>query len=204
LEFRSQEALRRKILNNSGSLSTDFRPNRFWHFYAKFQHTSISDKNTQNLATAKAEYQLIKKQPWVSLYYDFFGFKMSEPDMWNGYFNPRFIHTHSLGVSAGFNVTKRLYLDFKTSGGYEFLKPGGSPASTVAHPSYFIGGGASYNLTDSLAFSMRGEFFDARPDQNNENGYSKKTFYFLLTYNFGTAPGQFREPSASSRPVTGR
>ena len=190
-------ALRNHIFTDSGSLSADFRPNRFWLFSAKYQRSEYSDTNEQNTVLAKVEYRLLR-DPYVKLYYNYYYSDWAK-QLYHGYFNPQSIRSHSLGVYASKNITEKLFAEGQLSAGHEHHNP------IADQPTFYAGGGLVYRLSPRWLASLRGEYFEARPDNDSgSNGYRRKTIMLSITYNFGEAAPDRGTPSVAPRPITGR
>ncbi|MBP7216336.1 MAG: hypothetical protein KBA46_03520 [Candidatus Omnitrophica bacterium] len=201
--FEDNDAIRDNILTNSGSLSLDFRLNRFWFFNAKYRRSYFSDDNRQNAVSSKIEYRLLQK-PFCKLYYNYYYSTMGEPDLSHGYFNPHSIKSHALGLYTGIDLTKRLFAEAQISGGFEFQRLRDALFPESNHPVFFAGGGLRYRLHEQWMLSGRAEFFSTRPDKHNENGYTRKYFSLSVTYNFGAQPQEAREGTQPYRPAMGR
>ena len=58
----------------------------------------------------------------MKLYYNFYDSRWKDPDLNNGYFDPRSLLSHTLGVYTGIDITNKLFVEAKASGGYEFQR----------------------------------------------------------------------------------
>jgi hypothetical protein len=192
--FEDMNALRKHIMVNYRGLSVDFRPDRFWFFSSKYQRGDYNDGNAQNVVFSKAEYRLFHK-PFVKAYYNYY-FSDWKHQKDSGYFNPLSIASHSLGLYSGFYATKKLYVEAQGSLGYEYQNP------VSDHPTNFYALGLQYRLTENWNFALRGEYFSAERD-NHSNGYSKRSAFASVTYNFGSSHYVY-EATSPSRPVSGK
>lgn len=190
--FEDIQALQDKIIVNSGSLSFDFKPDRFWLFSARYKRSSYSDDNNQNTAFADIQYR-INQEPYVKLYYNFYYSDWSEA-LDHGYFNPRSIQSHAIGAYASRDLTSRLFVDGQASTGYEKQNPKSS------HPTYFGAVSLNYRLGRSWVVSARGEYFNAL-DTNPDKSYSKTTAWLNFTYSFGPEPVRPYQSTQPQRPT---
>ncbi len=190
--FEDITSLQNKIIVNSGSLSADFKPDRFWLFSTKYKGGRYSDDNTQNTIFSRIEFRL-KQTPYVKLYFNDYYSRWGE-QLNHGYFNPRTIHSDVLGVYASRQLNRRLFLEGQASGGYEKQDPKSD------HPTYFAALGLVYRLHGNWSVSARAEYFKAQ-DANPAKEYSKETYWLGLNYNFGPEPKRTYEGQQSQRPV---
>lgn len=188
--FEDTDALANKITTDNAGISFDLRPNRFWFFSGRYRHSFYSDKNSQNTVFAKLEYRLFQK-PFLKAYYNFY-YSDWKFQFNNGYFNPRSIVSHSLGLYSGVSLAHNLFAEAQASVGHEVQKP------NADRPTYYAGGSINYRLSENWLIFLRGEYFDARPDAYS-NGYFRKYIAFGLTYNFGSGHIGIREASGPSR-----
>jgi hypothetical protein len=178
---------------NSGGLAADLRPNRFLFVSGKYTHGEYSDDNEQDAFLGKAELRVWNK-PYVKLYYNFYAAEW-ERQVDHGYFCPESFQAHTLGLYTGFEITPRLFCEMQGSTARERQDP------TAENPAWFAAAGLRYRLASNWELALRGEYFDARPDEGNgANGYRRTTVFLSLTHNFGGTPGQARETSLPARP----
>ncbi|MCX5713767.1 MAG: tetratricopeptide repeat protein [Candidatus Omnitrophica bacterium] len=180
--FEDNDALTNKIITNSPSLSMDFKPNRFWLFNLKYKRSYYSDDNLQNQISSKVEFRLFHK-PYVKLFYNYYYSSWAEPELSHGYFNPRSLFSHSLGVYSGVDITNRLFIDAKASGGYEFQSKADVQNKKSDHPTCYLASSLNYRLTDNWLISATGDYFTTWPD-HGQRSYQKKGAYLNLKYNF--------------------
>ncbi|MDD5195659.1 MAG: tetratricopeptide repeat protein [Candidatus Omnitrophica bacterium] len=193
--FEDIDALFKHIIVNSSSMSVDFRPDRWWFFNVKYSHASYNDGNAQNTGSAKLEYRL-HQDPYIKLYSNFYYTDFSDVKS-NGYFNPSSMQAYTIGIYASKQINRRLFLEGQTSIGYEDQDP------PQFHRTHYASLGLGYRLNHNWDLSLRGEYFDARPDSHSK-GYAKKSGFLTLTYTFGGTPPSLPETSTPSRPLTGR
>jgi tetratricopeptide (TPR) repeat protein len=178
-------SLENKIFINSGTISLNYRPNRFWTFNTQYQHSNISDHNKKDLIDVSAEYRLFKI-PYTTLYYTYNRFEMSNPDIYNGYWNPNSFQSHKIGTKVDFSLTDRLSLRTEVAGSYAIIKEG-TPLLEDKEWGLFASCGLRYYITDNFSVDLYGEFFDAEPERDDKKGYSKKEFYVNFKYHFGAS-----------------
>lgn len=198
--FQDNDALLYHIITNSASLSTDFRPNRFWFFNLKYERSYYSDDNTQDQIFSKAEYRF-SHDPYTKIYYNFYHSNWGEPELNHGYFNPRSINSHSLGLYIGKDINSRLFSDAQASYGYEFQKKADVNHEISNHPTCYAAGSLNYRLSENWLLSARGEFFTTWPD-HGQKAYIRKEGFLSLTYNFGTNPAKTYGGSRPYRTTT--
>jgi len=198
--FDDNDAAVNKIITNSPSISVDFRPNRYWLFSAKYKRSYFSDDNLQNQAFGKIEYRLSQK-PYVKLFYNYYYSVWAQPDLYHGYFDPRSISSHALGLYTGVDLTKKLFIETKASGGYEFQRKPNAQAEESNHPTCYLAASLNYRLADNWLLSTSGDFFTTWPD-HGQRSYQKRGVYLSITYNFGVNPGTLRDATRPYR-VTG-
>lgn len=189
--FEDNDALFYKIVTNSPSISADFRPNRFWFFNLKYKRSYFSDDNRQNQIFSKIEYRLWQK-PFVKLYYNYYYSGWGEPELSHGYFNPRSLRAHTLGLYTGVDLTNKLFLEAKASGGYEFQRKTDSQHKKSDHPTAYVAASFNYRLAENWLLSASGDFFTTWPD-HGQRSYQKRGAYLSVTYNFGASPVGLRE-----------
>jgi len=189
--FEDNDALQYKIITNSPSLSADFRPNRFWLFNLKYKRSYFSDDNRQNQIFSKIEYRLCQK-PYLKLFYNYYYSSWGEPELSHGYFNPRLLESHSLGLYTGVVLTKRLFVEAKASGGYEFQRKPDNQHKKSDHPTCYAAASLNYRLADNWLLTASGDFFTTWPD-HQQRSYQKRGAYLSLTYNFGASPVAMQE-----------
>jgi len=200
--IEDNDALTNKIMTNGGSLSMDYQLNRRLLFAAKYGRFFYNDDNRQNVALAKLEYKLFQK-PNIKLFYNYYFSNMAEPLLSHGYFNPRSIKTHTLGAYASKDITDKLFVAVQASGGYEFQRVIDVLEPVSNHPTYFIGSDINYRVAQNWLFSLHGEYFNARPDSHNTNGYIKQYYGFSFTHDFGLGVTELPAAQQPSRPITG-
>ena len=198
--FEDNDALVNRIITNSPSLSLDFRPDRFWFFNIKYKRSYYTDENRQNQIFSKIEYRLAHK-PYVKLYYNYYYSDWGEPELSHGYFNPRRLISHMLGAYSGIDLTNKLFIEAKASGGYEFQRKPDVQPKKSDHPVCYAAASLSYRLTNNWLVSASGDFFSTWPD-HGQRSYQKRNAYLSVTYNFGASPVAMREGTRPSR-VTG-
>ena len=198
--FEDNDALAYKVITNSPSLSVDFRPNRSWFFNAKYKRGFYTDDNSQNQFFGTMEYRLTQK-PYVKLYYNHYYSSWGEPQLNHGYFNPRSLRSDMLGIYSGVDITKKLFLEGKASGGYEFQDKPDVSNKKSNHPILFAAASLNYRLSENWLVSASGDFFTTWPD-NGQRSYQKRGAYLSFTYNFGAEPGTLQDATRPSR-VTG-
>ena len=195
--FEDNDALLNKIITNSPSISIDFRPDRFWFFNLKYKRSYYSDDNRQNQVFTKIEYRLSHK-PYIKLYYNYYYSGWGEPEISHGYFNPRSIRSHVLGAYSGIGLTKKLFVEAKASGGYEFQRKPDVNHKKSDHPTFYAAASLNYRLTDNWLVSAAGDFFTTWPD-HGQRSYQKRGAYLSLTYNFGASPAVLRDATRPYR-----
>ncbi|MBN1872410.1 MAG: tetratricopeptide repeat protein, partial [Candidatus Omnitrophica bacterium] len=174
------DSVRNEIVVDSGSLTADFRPNRWWYFSAKYKRGYYNDGNTQDTYLGKVEYR-IHQDPYAKLYYNIY-YSDWDAQKSHGYFNPYSIISHALGLYGSTNITKKLFIEGQSSIGYEFQNP------PMSHPTYYAALGLNYRISEEWLMSLRGEYFNARPDEDTDKGYDKRTAYLTLTYSGAEKP----------------
>jgi tetratricopeptide (TPR) repeat protein len=189
--FEDNDALLYKIITDSPSISADFRPNRFWFFNLKYKRSYFSDDNRQNQIFGTVEYRLAHK-PYIKLYYNYYYSSWGEPELSHGYFNPRSIRSHALGVYTGLDLTRKLFIEAKASGGYEFQRKPDNLHKKSDHPTAYAAASLNYRLADNWLLSASGDFFTTWPD-HGQRSYQKRGAYLSLTYNFGASPVGLRD-----------
>ncbi|MEI8348919.1 MAG: tetratricopeptide repeat protein [Candidatus Omnitrophota bacterium] len=195
--FEDNDALFYKVITNSPSLSIDFKLNRFWFFNVKYKRSYFSDDNRQNQIFSRIEYRFSQK-PYIKLYYNYYDSTWGEPEISHGYFDPRSLRSHALGVYTGIDFTKKLFLEAKTSGGYEFQRKPDNAHKKSDHPTYSAAASLNYRLTDNWLLSASGDFFTTWPD-HGQRSYQKRGAYLSVTYNFGANPATLRDATRPSR-----
>ncbi|MFA5144527.1 MAG: tetratricopeptide repeat protein [Candidatus Omnitrophota bacterium] len=195
--FEDNDALFYKVITNSPSISIDFRPDRFWFFNVKYKRSYFSDDNRQNQIFGTTEYRLSQK-PYIKLYYNYYYSSWAEPELSHGYFNPRSLRSHSLGVYTGLDLTKKLFIEAKASGGYEFQRKPDNLHKKSDHPTCYTAASLNYRLTDSWLISASGDFFTTWPD-HGQRSYQKRSAYLSITYNFGASPVGLRDATRPYR-----
>lgn len=194
--FTDVGSILNKIVVNTGSVSGDFRPNRFLFLSGKFSRGFYSDTNMQNTFLGKVEHRITTKPFYSKFYYNYYYSGWSK-NMNHGYFNPRKIDSHAWGIYASKDLTKRLFVEAQGSVGYEYQTP------KAYHPTYFMGMNVNYRIADNWIASLGGELFRAYTDPNS-NGYSKVGMMFSITYKMGAGePEQAEFARSASRPMTG-
>jgi tetratricopeptide (TPR) repeat protein len=188
--FEDVDALVNRITTDNAGISFDLRPNRFWFLSGRYRHSFYSDKNRQSTVFAKLEYRLIQK-PFFKTYYNFY-YSDWKFQFDNGYFNPKSIVSHSLGLYSGVSLTHNLFVEAQASVGHEVQKPNAN------RPTYYAGGSINYRLSENWLVFLHGEYFDARSDAYS-NGYFRKYIALGITYNFGSGHIEIREASRPSR-----
>lgn len=178
-----------KIILDSGSISFDLKPNRFWFFSAKYKRSHYRDENNQNTVFARAEYRLWQK-PYLKLFYSYYYSDWAD-QMNHGYFNPYSIFSNTGGVYASTHLGKRLFAETEISTGYEVQYP------KQSRPTFHSSLGLNYLLTSAVSAFGRGEYFIAN-DTNPDKRYSKGSLWFGLTYSFGGEPS--KQPNEAQQP----
>ena len=199
--FEDNDALFYKVITNSPSLSLDFRPDRFWFFNLKYKRSYFSDDNRQNQIFGTAEYRLSNK-PYIKLYYNYYYSSWGEPELNHGYFNPRSLRSHTLGIYTGLDLTSKLFVEAKVSGGYEFQRKPDNLHKKSDHPTCYTAASLNYRLTDNWLLSASGDFFTTWPD-HGQRSYQKRGAYLSVTYNFGASPVYLRDATRPFRPTGG-
>lgn len=190
--FEDITSMNEKIIANSGSISFDLKPNRFWLFSAKYKRSHYSDKNNQNTIFSKVEYRLWQK-PYLKLYYNYYYSDWAD-QMNHGYFNPTSIFSNTGGIYGSTNLGKKIFWENQLSMGYEVQDP------KQSRPTYYASTSLNYALPRNLALFTRAEYFLAK-DPNPSKRYSKGTIWFGLTYSFGGEPGRQHEAQQAQRPL---
>jgi len=190
--FEDIDSILNKIVVNSGSFSFDWRPDRFWLFSAKYKRGHYTDGNNQDTVFSRLEYR-IQQKPFIKLYYNYYysGWSAQKD---HGYFNPKSVQSHTLGIYASKDLTKKLFVEGQASSGYEWQNP------KENHPTYYGALGVNYRLTSNWLLNLRGEYFNAL-DTNPKKGYSKKTAFLTLSYSFGAEPTRSFQGSQPQRPT---
>jgi tetratricopeptide (TPR) repeat protein len=199
--FEDNDALFYKIITNSPSISIDFKPNRFWFFNVRYKRSYFSDDNRQNQIFGKAEYRLSHK-PYLKLYYNYYYSGWGEPELNHGYFNPRSLSSHALGLYTGLNITRELFFEAKASGGYEFQRKPDNQRKKSDHPTCYAAASLNYRLADNWLLSASGDFFTTWPD-HGQRSYQKRGAYLSVTYNFGASPTGLRDATRPYRTTGG-
>ncbi len=195
--FEDNDALAYKVITNSSTFSTDFRPNRFWFFNVKYKRSYFTDDNRQNQIFGTAEYR-IKQKPYVKLYYNYYYSSWAEPQLNHGYFNPRSLLSHALGVYSGVDLSKKFFVEGKVSGGYEFQNKPDVNHKKSNHPTCYAAASLNYRLTENWLLSASGDNFTTWPD-HGQRSYQKRGGYLSLTYNFGASPIVLRDATRPTR-----
>ena len=190
--FEDITSMNQKIIANSGSISFDLKPNRYWLFSSKYKRSHYSDKNNQNTVFSKVEYRLWQK-PFLKLYYNFYYSDWADQTN-NGYFNPNSIFSNTGGIYASTNLGKKIFWENQASMGYEVQDP------KQSRPTYYASTNLNYALTHSVSLFGRAEYFLA-DDTNPSKRYSKGTLWFGLTYSLGGVPGRQHEAQQPQRPL---
>ena len=190
--FEDIQAIEHHIIADSGSISVDFRPDRFWFFAGRYKYSKYSDENVQNSFLGKAEYRFSGK-PFAKLYYNYY-FSDWTRQMNHGYYNPDVFQAHTLGVYSSAEVLPKLFVEGQASVGYEIIKP---PSE---HPTWYLAGGLVYRATENWAIALRGEYFRACPDANSD-GYWRKGVFLTVTYNFGEVGRPIPSAAQPARPT---
>ena len=199
--FEDNDALSHKVITNSPSLSVDFRPDRFWFFNVKYKRSYFTDDNRQNQIFSTIEYRLSQK-PYVKLYYNYYYSDWAEPNLSYGYFDPRSLSSHALGVYTGLDLTKKLFIEAKASGGYEFQRKPNVFTEKSDHPICYTEVSLNYRLADNWLLSASGDFFTTWPD-HGQRSYQKRGAYLSITYNFGVSPVTLQGATRPSRTTGG-
>jgi len=191
--FEDITSMNEKIIANSGSISFDLKPNRYWLFSSKYKRSHYSDTNNQNTIFSKVEYRLWQK-PYLKLYYNFYYSDWADQTN-HGYFNPSSIFSNTGGIYGSTNLWKKLFWENQFSMGYEVQHP------KQSRPTYYVSTGLNYLLTQNLGLFTRAEYFLAK-DTDPGKRYSKGTLWFGLTYSLGgAAPGKQHEAQQAQRPL---
>jgi len=191
--FEDITSMNEKIIADSGSISFDLKPNRFWLFSSKYKRSHYNDKNDQNTVFNKLEYRLWQK-PYLKLYYNFYYSDWANQAN-HGYFNPVSIFSNTGGIYGSAHLGKKLFWENQLSMGYEVQKP------KQSRPTYYASSGFNYSLPYGLGLFTRAEYFLAK-DTNPSKRYSKGTIWFGLTYSLGGgAPGKQHEAQQAQRPL---
>jgi tetratricopeptide (TPR) repeat protein len=192
--YDDMTALARHVISDTGGISFDYKPNRFWFFSGKYSRGFFSDGNVQDALLAKAEYRIFR-EPYLKTYYNYYYSDFSEQKN-NGYFNPGWIQAHTMGLYGSHKILNKVFFEGQSSIGYEMQDPG------IRTPTYFGALGITYSVCKNWLFSIRCEYFDARPDMPSK-GYSRKSAIASLTYNFGGETSEIRDATVPSRPIPG-
>lgn len=195
--FEDNDALFYKVITNSPSISLDFRLDRFWFFNVKYKRSYFSDDNRQNQIFGVAEYRLSHK-PYIKLYYNYYYSDWGEPELSHGYFDPRSLSSHALGVYTGLDLTSKLFVEAKASGGYEFQRKSDTQHKISDHPTCYAATSLNYRLTDSWLLTASSDFFTTWSD-HGQRSYQKRGSYLSVTYNFGARPVVLRGATRPSR-----
>jgi len=198
--FEDNDALTNKIITNSPSISMDFKPDRFWFFNLKYKRSYFSDDNRQNQVSGKVEYRLTHK-PYLKVFYNYYYSGWGEPELSHGYFNPRKLSSHTLGLYSGVDITSRVFMEVKSSGGYEFQRKPDLQHKKSDHPVFYVASSLNYRVTDNWLISASGDYFTTWPD-HGQRSYQKRGAYLSVTYNFGASPVGLRDATRPYR-VTG-
>lgn len=195
--FEDNDALFYKVITNSPSISLDFKPNRFWFFNVRYKRSYFSDDNRQNQIFSKIEYRLSQK-PYLKLYYNYYYSGWGEPELSHGYFNPRTLTSYALGLFSGLDLTRKLFIEAKAAGGYEFQRKPDNLHKKSDHPTCYAAASLNYRLTDNWLLSTYGDYFTTWPD-HGQRSYQKRGAYLSITYNFGASPIGLRDATRPSR-----
>lgn len=195
--FEDNDALVNKIITNSPSISIDFRPNRFWFLNVRYKRSYFSDNNRQNQISSIIEYRLSQK-PYIKLYYNYYYSSWGEPELSHGYFNPRSLRSHALGIYSGLDLTKKLFIEAKASGGYEFQRKPDPQHKKSDHPTCYVSTSLNYRILDNWLISASGDFFTTWPD-HGQRSYQKRGAYLSVTYNFGASSVLLRDATRPYR-----
>ncbi|MBF0121810.1 MAG: tetratricopeptide repeat protein [Candidatus Omnitrophica bacterium] len=195
--FEDNDALFHKIITNSGSLSVDFRPNRFWLFGTKYKRGYYSDHNDQDQVFSNAEYRLMQK-PFIKIFFNDYYSDWGEPELRHGYFNPRTLRSDTLGLYSGIDVTNKLFVEAKAAGGYEFQKKSDTQHKISNHPLCYGWLSINYRATDSWLLTASTDYFTTWPD-HDQRSYQKRGAYLSVTYNFGANHVGLKEAGRPSR-----
>ena len=195
--FEDNDALLNKIITNSPSISLDFRPDRFWFFNLRYKRSYFSDDNRQNQILGKVEYRLSHK-PFIKVFYNYYYSSWAEPELSHGYFNPRSLRSHTLGLYTGLDLNKRLFIEAKASGGYEFQRKPDNLHKKSDHPTCYTAASLNYRFTDNWLVSASGDYFTTWPD-HGQRSYQKRGAYLSVTYNFGASPVGLRDATRPYR-----
>jgi tetratricopeptide (TPR) repeat protein len=195
--FEDNDAILHKIITDSLSVSTDFRLNRFWFINAKYKRSYYSDDNLQNQFLGTLEYRFSHK-PYVKLYYNCYYSDWARQELNHGYFNPSSLSSHSLGLYTGVDITEKLFVEAKASGGYELQRRPDNQHDISNHPTCYVAASLNYRLAENWLLSLSGDYFTTWPD-HGMSSYQKKGVYVSITYNFGTNPIGLRSAARPSR-----
>ncbi|MFA6186780.1 MAG: tetratricopeptide repeat protein [Phycisphaerae bacterium] len=199
--FEDNDAILNKIITDSVSFSTDFRLNRFWFISAKYKRSYYSDDNLQNQFFGTLEYRISHK-PYVKLYYNYYYSDWAQQGLNHGYFSPASLSSHSVGLYTGIDITKKLFVEAKASGGYEFQRKPDDQHDISNHPTCYAAVSLNYRLADNWLLSLSGDYFTTWPD-HGLSSYQRKGVYISITYNFGTKPIGMRSATRPSRRTGG-
>ncbi len=197
--FEDNDAILDKIITNSPSLSVDFRPDRYWFLNLKYKRSYFSDNNRQDQVFGTAEYRL-SQVPFIKLYYNYYYSNWADPDLTHGYFDPRSLLSHTLGVDTSVDLTKKLSIETKISGGYEFQRKPNVYVEESDHPTFYAEASLNYRFTDNWLLSVTSNFFTTWPD-HGQRSYQKRGAFLSMTYNFGANPAGLHRATRPSRPT---
>jgi tetratricopeptide (TPR) repeat protein len=199
--FEDNDAIINKIITDSAAFSADFRLNRFWLINAKYKRSYYSDDNRQNQFSGALEYRLSHK-PYVKLYYNYYYSEWEQHGLYHGYFDPSSLSSHTVGLYTGIDITKKLFVEAKASGGYEFQRKPNDQHEISNHPTCYAAASLNYRLADNWLLSVSSDYFTTWPD-HGMSSYQKKGAYISITYNFGTNPIGLRNATRPSRTTGG-
>jgi hypothetical protein len=106
-----------------------------------------------------------------------------------------------LGLYTGVDLTKKIFIEAKASGGYEFQNKPNAQTAESNHPTCYLAASLNYRLSYNWLISTSGDFFTTWPDHGLRS-YQKRGVYLSITYNFGVNPGTLRDATRPYR-VTG-
>jgi tetratricopeptide (TPR) repeat protein len=195
--FEDNDALLRKIITDSVSVSADFRLNRFWFINTRYKRSYYSDDNRQNQFFGTLEYRFSQK-PYVKLYYNYYYSNWKQYGLYHGYFDPSSLSSHAIGLYTGIDLTRKLFIEAKVSGGYEFQNKPDNQHALSNHPTCYAAASLNYRLADNWLLSLSGDYFTTWPDHGMDS-YQRKGTYISITYNFGASPVGMRDATRPSR-----
>jgi hypothetical protein len=103
-----------------------------------------------------------------------------------------------LGIYSGLDLTKKLFIEAKASGGYEFQRKPDTEHKKSNHPTCYVATSLNYRILDNWFVSASGDFFTTWPD-HGQRSYQKKGAYLSVTYNFGASPVLLRDATRPYR-----